>query len=106
MQRYALRVDTNQAMIIRAIQAAGASVEVIGRPLDLLVAAGGIWALVEVKASEAEARRKSQTRRRQLEFAERHPNGGPVATIWDAEGAIRLVQTMRQAGALLKQKIG
>ena len=37
MTRYALRVDANQDQVISALQAAGAKVQVIGKPLDLLV---------------------------------------------------------------------
>lgn len=35
--RHAARVDANQAAIVAALEAAGATVEVIGQPLDLLV---------------------------------------------------------------------
>ena len=93
--RYAARVDSNQQAIVDALRAAGAGVEVLGRPLDLLVSAGGQWALIEVKASEAEVKRKTATRRRQLEFAERHPHGGIVATVTDVEGALRVLAMMR-----------
>jgi hypothetical protein len=93
--RRAARVDANQRQIIAALEAAGASVEVLGLPLDLLVGAGGRWMLMEVKATEYESRRPSDTRKRQREFAERHPNGGPVATVWDVEGALRALATLR-----------
>jgi hypothetical protein len=96
--RRAARVDSNQPAIVAALQAAGAGVEVLGRPLDLLVSAGGRWMLVEVKASEAESRRKSKTRAGQLAFAERHPHGGPIATVWDVEGAIRALAVLRSGG--------
>ena len=93
--RHAARVDSNQQDIVKALKAAGAGVEILGRPLDLLVSAGGQWALIEVKASEAEVKRKTATRRRQLEFAERHPHGGIVATVTDVEGALRVLAMMR-----------
>jgi hypothetical protein len=35
--RYALRVDANQGEIVRALEEAGYQVEVIGKPVDLLV---------------------------------------------------------------------
>ena len=40
MTRFALRTDANQAAVISALEAAGALVDVIGKPVDLLV--GGI----------------------------------------------------------------
>lgn len=96
--RYAARVDSNQAAIVAALRAAGAGVEVIKLPLDLLVSAGGRWMLVEVKSSEAESRRKSKTRAGQLAFADRHPHGGPIATVWDVEGALRALAVLRSSG--------
>ena len=92
--RHAARVDTNQAEIIAALQAAGAGVEVIRQPLDLLVSYARKWALIEVKANPGQARAKTRTRQRQLAFAERHPHGGIIATIWDVEGAIRVLRCM------------
>lgn len=40
MTRYALRTDANQTAVVSALVAAGALVDVIGKPVDLLV--GGI----------------------------------------------------------------
>ncbi len=97
IKRWAARTDANQSGIIAAIEAAGASVEVIGKPLDLLVGSNKRWMLIEVKSSEYEARRPSKTRQGQIEFEKRHPNGGPIATVWDVEGALRALATMRQA---------
>ena len=93
--RRAARVDANQSAIIEALRSAGAGVEVLGLPLDLLVSAGGRWGILEVKASEAASRVKTDTRARQLAFAERHPNGGPIGTVWDIEGAIRFLNCLR-----------
>lgn len=93
--RRAARVDGNQAEIIKAIEAAGGSVEIIRQPLDLLVGAGKRWGILEVKASAAEERRNTPTRERQRKFVERHPNGGPVGVVWDVEGAVRFVKVLR-----------
>ena len=49
MTRYALRVDANQTAIVSALQAAGATVEVIGKPVDLLVGIRGQFMLIECK---------------------------------------------------------
>lgn len=48
--RYALRVDSNQTQVVSALTAAGYQVEVIGKPVDLLVGKGGRFMLMEVKA--------------------------------------------------------
>ena len=95
IHRYAAKVDSNQVLIVRALRAAGAGVEPLGLPLDLLVSAGGRWALLEVKASEYESRRPSKTRKGQLSFADRHPHGGPIGTVWDVEGALRFLAALR-----------
>ena len=49
MTRYALRVDANQAAVVSALEAAGATVQVVGKPLDLLVGIRGQFILIEVK---------------------------------------------------------
>ena len=95
IHRHAARVDANQKAIVDALKAAGAGVEVIRQPVDLLVSAGGRFGLLEVKAREYESRRPSATRKGQLAFAERHPHGGPVGTVWDTEGALRFLATLR-----------
>ena len=87
--RRAAKVDSQQNKIVKALREAGAGVEVIGIPLDLLVSGAGRWMLMEVKSSEYESRRPSKTRKRQLAFAERHPHGGPIATVWTVEQALR-----------------
>jgi hypothetical protein len=95
MLRRAAKVDGNQSLVIKALEAAGASVEVLGLPLDLLVGYRGTWGILEVKASQYEAeKRKSKTRERQKAFAERHPNGGPIGTVWDIEGAINFLRVL------------
>ena len=91
--RRAARVDATQAAIVAALKAAGASVEVLKRPLDLLVGFRGAWVLVECKSTRYEATgRVTATRKRQLEFRTRHPNGGPIYTVWTPEQAIVAVQ--------------
>lgn len=90
--RRAARVDNNQKQIIEALEAAGASVEILKRPLDLLIGYRRTWLLMEVKSSRYEAeKRDTKTRRGQRAFADRHPNGGPIATVWDIEGALRAI---------------
>lgn len=96
--RRAARTDTTQTPIVEAMRKAGAGVEFIGKPLDLLVSAGNRWGLLEVKANEYESRRPSKTRKGQLKFADRHPNGGPIGTVWDVDGALRFVEMLRSGG--------
>jgi hypothetical protein len=59
------------------------------------VSAGGRWGILELKSSASEERRKTPTRKRQLAFAERHPNGGPIGTVHDIEGALAFVRMLR-----------
>ena len=47
--RHAARVDANQAAIVAALRKAGASVWIIGLPVDLLVGHRGKTMLMEVK---------------------------------------------------------
>jgi hypothetical protein len=47
--RRAARVDANQDAIVTALRAAGASVEVIGKPVDLLVGFRGVNHVFECK---------------------------------------------------------
>lgn len=49
MSRYALKVDTTQAAIIEALRKAGARVDVIGKPVDLLIYFRGRFTVMEVK---------------------------------------------------------
>ena len=92
--RYAARKDSTEKPIVAALRAAGASVEVLGLPLDLLVGYRGVWGILEVKASAAAEKAKTPTRARQLAFAERHPNGGPIGTVHDIEGALRFLAVL------------
>ena len=48
-QRHAARVDENQEAIVKALRKVGASVEVIGQPVDLLVGFRGGTFVLEVK---------------------------------------------------------
>ena len=54
------RSDPNQADIVKALRAAGAYVDVIGEPLDLLVGYRGRTWLMEVKRDEKAKLQPSQ----------------------------------------------
>ena len=93
--RRAAKVDVNQAAIVSALRAAGASVWVIGLPVDLVVGVSGTTALVEVKTLIGKKAPKpaSYTPLQQAFMADWL--GGPVATVCDVDSALRLVATMR-----------
>ena len=94
-QRRDARTDANQADIVKAMEDMGASVWVIGWPVDLLVGAGGRTCPVEVKVlvGKREPKPKPYTKT-QKDFLATW-RGGPVGTITDVEGAINLVRAMR-----------
>ena len=87
MPRYALRVDQNQTQVISALEAAGALVEVIGKPTDLLVGINGKLALFEVKdgAKMPSQRKKTPLQQR---FFEKYA-GYPICLVDSPETALR-----------------
>lgn len=89
MTRYALRVDANQAAVISALEAAGATVEVVGKPLDLLVGIRNQFMLLEVKDG---AKKKSDQKptKAQEKFFKRWA-GYPWAIVDGPEAALRAI---------------
>jgi hypothetical protein len=94
IKRWAARIDGNQAEIVAAMRAAGASVWIIGLPVDLLVGAHGKTIPVEVKTMTGKKapRAKEHTPLQQAFMADWR--GGPVATVCDVDSALRLVKMM------------
>lgn len=93
--RRAARVDATQAEIVAALRAGGAYVWISGLPLDLIVGFEGKTALVECKVLTGVKKRK-QSRFTALQTAfMREWVGGTVATVTDADGALRLLEVMR-----------
>lgn len=89
--RRAARVDTTQAAIVAALEAIGASVYVIGLPVDLMAGFRGRTTLIECKSLTGKRNPKPKKHTAlQIEFM-RTWRGGPVATVTDVEGAIRAV---------------
>jgi hypothetical protein len=86
MRRVA-RVDMNQDAIISALRAAGASVEVIGRPVDLLVGFRNSTLLVEVKNPDSRYGKKGANSN-QREFMDAW-RGGAVCLVDGPESALR-----------------
>lgn len=100
--RRAARVDENQAAIIDALKRVGVSVEIIGKPLDLLIwsvarcphcggaLADGKTELMEVKNPErTSADPQSRWTKEQAEFLARWY--GKVHVVRTPEEAVRLV---------------
>lgn len=86
--RRAARVDANQGAIVAALLAAGASVEVIGKPVDLLVGFGGRNLLLECKDGDKTPGNRPLTKA-QKKFI---PNWrGSVAIALTPEDALRAI---------------
>ena len=86
--KYAQSVDLNQAEIVQALRDIGCDVEIIGRPVDLLVGYRKRNFLIEVKR-EGRTKRNDQQGQRDWIKAWR----GQAMMVTDKEQAIRLVTT-------------
>jgi hypothetical protein len=108
INRYAARVDSNQAEIVEALRAAGASVWIIGLPVDLCVGFAKKTALVEVKRTVGKKNpRAADYTALQRDFLDSW-RGGPVATVTDVEGAMRVLRVMEaaeQVGGMFKAEV-
>ena len=93
--RRAAKVDANQAAIVSALRSVGASVWVIGLPVDLLVGAHGKTALAEVKTLVGKRAPKAAGYTPLQQGFLSTWRGGAVATLTDVDGALKLVATMR-----------
>ena len=92
--RHAARVDANQAEIVAALRAAGASVWIIGLPVDLLVGFRGQSLLMEVKTVTGKRNPKpSRHTQLQKDFMLTW-RGGAVSTVTDVEGALHALGVM------------
>lgn len=77
------RSDGNQAAIIQALERVGATVEVIGRPVDLLVGYRGKNYVFEVKTA------RGQIRQGQRDFLDRWK--GQAAVVRSVEAALAAI---------------
>jgi uncharacterized protein YjeT (DUF2065 family) len=91
--RRAARVDANQAQVISALRAAGASVMVIGLPVDLLVGHNNVTMLMEVKNPDSRYGR-SGANDNQTVFMQTW-RGGAVALVDGPEAALRAIGCMK-----------
>lgn len=93
--RRAARVDANQAEIVSALRQAGATVWVIGLPVDLLVGYAGKTLVMEIKTVTGKLNPKP-AKHTQLQKAFMIDwRGGPVSTVTDIEGALRAIGAMK-----------
>jgi hypothetical protein len=90
--RQAARIDANQAAIVAALRAQGASVYLIKLPVDLLVGYGGKTALVEVKNPNSRYGRAGLNTNQQDWLASW--KGGPAAIVDSVDAAQRLLALM------------
>lgn len=87
--RRAARTDANQQAIVEALRKAGASVEVIGKPVDLLVGFNGRNLLMECKDGRKYPAHRPLTPA-QKDFI---PNWrGQIVVVLDAEQALRVLE--------------
>ena len=87
--RYAARVDANQDQIVSALRAAGASVWIIGLPVDLLVGFRGHTFLMEVKDGS-----KKRLTKLQADFFESW-TGGTLCRVDGPEAALRMIGVVK-----------
>lgn len=83
--RRAAKVDDNQGAIVDALRRVGIQVEVIGKPVDLLLCCRGETSLMEVKNPEG----KDEYTKAQVEFIARWP--GKIHVARTPEEAVRQV---------------
>lgn len=86
--RRAARVDASQAQIVSALRAAGASVYLIGLPVDAIVGYKNMTMLMEFKTPGTQYGKKPNDN--QQAFMDSW-HGGPVATINTPEAALRAI---------------
>lgn len=92
--RHAARVDGNQAEIVAALRAAGASVWIIGLPCDLLVGHGGQTIIMECKTLTGKRNPKPARHTQLQKDFMLNWTGGPVSTVTDIEGALSALKVL------------
>lgn len=96
IHRYAARVDANQGQVVDALRQAGATVWVIGLPVDLLVGYRGVTLLMEVKTKAGKLAPKAKPHTRLQKDFLLSWTGGPVATVTSAEDALICIGACKQ----------
>lgn len=86
--RYGARTDKNQAAIIDALKKVGVAVEIIGKPVDLLICCRGETSLMEIKNPDRTSDApESRLTKDQIEFIDRWP--GKIHIVRSEEEAVR-----------------
>jgi hypothetical protein len=93
--RRAAKVDANQSEIIDAMRLAGASVYIIGLPVDIIVGVNGHTALVEIKILVGKRKPKPAGYTDLQNKFMATWRGGAVSTITDIAGALALVAMLK-----------
>lgn len=83
--RWAAKVDDNQPGIVDALRRCSVSVEIIGKPVDLLICHRGETSLMEVKNPDG----KDSLSKDQIEFIARWP--GKIHIVRTVDEALRAV---------------
>ena len=94
MTRYNLRVDSNQSAIVKVLLDAGAQVDIIGKPVDLLVGWPGTkhFAFFECKDGDKVKSAQKPTPA-QVKFFERWA-GYPLFIVDSPETALAMLQVL------------
>lgn len=100
--RTATRPDTDQPEIVKRLKQAGFSVELIGRPLDLLIGREGVTLLAEVKGRPGPkggvSGKGRQLRDSQRKFIEEWRGSRPLVLVLDScvEKALEAIEGERR----------
>jgi len=89
--RYARRKDESQDAIVKALRDFGASVELIGRPVDALVGYNFKTLLMEFKTPGTQYGKRLNDNQRS--FSENW-TGGPVCMVDNPEAAVSMVKLL------------
>ena len=93
--RRAARTDANQQAVVDALRAAGASVWIIGLPVDLIAGKNGATVLIEVKTLIGKRKPKAAKYTQLQRDFMADWRGGPVVTVTDVESALRAIETLK-----------
>ena len=98
MARYLVhQSDRNAAPIIEAMRKAGACVEPLGRPVDLLLEVAGIVMICEIKTAKGKTRSRAQAA-----FLARWR--GPCPILRTVDEGIALVNRLKSTAAVLSRE--
>lgn len=90
INRYAAKVDANQRDVIETLELAGALVDIIKQPVDLLVGFHGRFMLMEVKNKKGKNRPTTQ----QNKFFSKY-DGYPISSVDGPEAALRALKVLQ-----------